>query len=188
VTTESARAADAAPLSAPEAPPGPRAEAADDLRASLGWIALGAAILVGSITMDRLEQQHINPYTIPGLVPGLLGIAMLILGAVLGVRSWRRGGLAAPPAKIDAAVARRLAIVIALVVAFSVGLVGHGLPFWAAAAIFVVASILILQAPQRAAEGRSTTRRDVVFALAVGIGSGLVITFVFQELFLVRLP
>ena len=34
--------------------------------------------------MDRLEQQHINPYTVPGLLPGLLGIAMILLGGVLG--------------------------------------------------------------------------------------------------------
>ena len=187
---------DAAPVppgeTAPAPPSGapldPRVEAGTDLRAAIGWIALGAAILVGSITMDRLEQQHINPYTIPGLVPGLLGIAMLILGMVLGVRGWRRGGIGAPRPPTDPAVARRLAIVIALVVAFSVGLVGHGLPFWAATAIFVVASILVLQAPQRAAAGRTLTGRDVAFALAVGIGSGVVITFVFQELFLVRLP
>jgi preprotein translocase subunit SecY len=85
-------------------------------------------------------------------------------------------------------VARRLTIVIAFVVAFSVGLVGHGLPFWAAAAIFVVASILVLQAPQRAAAGRALTWRDAAFALAVGIGSGISITVVFLERFLVRLP
>jgi len=182
VSTDSASAARNEP------PLDPRVEAGADLRAAAGWVALGAAILGGSITMDRLEQQHINPYTIPGLVPGLLGIAMLILGAVLGVRSWRRGGAGAPRPPADRAVTRRLTIVIALVVAFSVGLVGHGLPFWVAAALFVVASILVLQAPQRAAAGRSLSWREVAFALAVGIGSGVVITFVFQELFLVRLP
>jgi hypothetical protein len=179
---------DAAPVPPAETPLDPRVGARADLRAAGGWIVLGAAILLGSITMDRLEQQHINPYTIPGLVPGLLGIAMLILGTVLGVRSWRRGGIGAPRPPTDPAVARRLTIVIAFVVAFSVGLVGHGLPFWAAAAIFVVASILVLQAPQPAAAGRALTWRDAAFALAVGIGSGIIITFVFQELFLVRLP
>ncbi len=166
----------------------PRVEAGSDLRAALGWIGLGAAILIGSITMDRLERQHINKYTIPGLVPGLLGIAMLVLGAVLGIRSWRRGGLGAPRPPAEPGVAQRLAIVIALIVAFAVGLVGHGLPFWIASAIYVIASILLLQAPQRAALGRSLGLRDAAFAAAVGIGSGVVITFVFQELFLVRLP
>ena len=173
---------------ADEVPHDPQVEAGIDLRGALGWIVLGVAVLVGSVTMDRLGAQNINPYTVPGLVPGLLGIAMLALGTVLGVRSWRRGGLDAPRPAVDRAVARRLAIVIALVIVFSIGLVGHGLPFWAAAAIYVVASILWLQAPQRAAAGRSLTGRDIAFALAVGLGSGVIITIVFQELFLVRLP
>jgi hypothetical protein len=170
----------------------PAAEPAADPRAELhdafGWLLLGGLVLIGSITMDRLEQQGINKYTIPGLVPGLLGIAMLLLGTVLGVRSWRRLASAAPPAAGEPGAAMRLAIVIALIVVFAVGLVGHGLPFWIAASIYVIASILILQAPRRAALGRGLGLRDVAGAAAIGVGSGVVITYVFQELFLVRLP
>ena len=47
---------------------------------------------------------------------------------------------------------------------------------------------MLLQAPQRALAGRSLGWRDLAFAAAVGIGSGVVIQYVFQELFLVRLP
>ena len=65
-----------------------------DLKDAVGWIVFGAAVLVGSVTMDRLEAQNINPVTAPGLLPGLLGIAMILLGSALGVRSWRRGALA----------------------------------------------------------------------------------------------
>src|SRR5882757_7518217 len=60
-----------------------------DFLSALGWMGLGIAILIGSVTMDRLEKQDINPYTIPGLLPGLLGIVMTILGALLAARSWR---------------------------------------------------------------------------------------------------
>ena len=45
---------------------------------------------------DRLEQQHINPYTVPGLLPGLLGLMMILLGTILALRSWRRGALSLP--------------------------------------------------------------------------------------------
>ena len=74
-----------------------------DLKDGIGWIVLGTAILVASLRMDRLEQQHINPYTVPGLLPGLLGIAMILLGGVLALRSWRRGALAhaLPPMTAD---------------------------------------------------------------------------------------
>src|SRR6478672_4752889 len=86
-----------------------------DLHDALGWIALGAAILVGSLTMDRLENQNINPYTVPGLLPGLLGAAMLLLGGVLAVRSWRRGALGEPgPAATPDVRAQRVRIAVVL--------------------------------------------------------------------------
>jgi len=167
-----------------------QALAASDLRGAIGWMVLGVAVLVASLRMDRLESQHINPYTVPGLLPALLGIAMIVLAALLGVRSWRRGGAVkdGPRMKLNAAVVRRLALVIALVLVYAVGLVGHGVPFWLASALYVSISIIVLQRPQRIEAGRSLSWRDVAFAVAVGVGSGVVITYVFQDLFLVRLP
>ena len=167
-----------------------RAVARSELVQSAGWIGLGAAVLIASLRMDRLESQHINPYTVPGLLPGLLGIAMMLLGLLLALRSWRRGALAATHAVrgFDAVQARRVALVVALCVTFGVGLVGHGLPFWLAAALFVSVAILALQRPQRAAAGRRLGVRDVLVAIAIGLGAGGAITLVFQQVFLVRLP
>ena len=166
------------------------AVAASDFRASAGWLVLGVAVLIGSITMDRLERQDINPYTVPGLLPGLLGIVMILLGVLLGARSWQRGGARTGGARlhVDAATVRRLAMVIALILVYSVVLVGHGMPFWLASTLYVTASIVTLQQPQRATADRRLSWRDIVFALAVGLGSGIGITYVFQDLFLVRLP
>ena len=50
-----------------------------DLWQSLGWIVLGVATLIESLRMDRLEHQDINPYTIPGLLPACLGVAVALL-------------------------------------------------------------------------------------------------------------
>jgi hypothetical protein len=164
--------------------------AASDLRAAFGWLVLGVAVLIGSITMDRLERQDINPYTVPGLLPGLLGIVMIVLGVLLGARSWRHGGGRRGGARlhVDRATVRRLSLVIALILVYSVVLVGHGMPFSLASALYVTASILTLQQPQRAAAGRGVSWRDAALAIAVGLGAGLGITYVFQDLFLVRLP
>jgi hypothetical protein len=166
------------------------AVATSELRAAAGWLVLGVAVLIGSITMDRLERQDINPYTVPGLLPGLLGIVMILLGVLLGVRSWQRGGGRPGGARlhVDRATVRRLATVVALILVYSVVLVGHGMPFWLASALYVTVSIVTLQQPQRAAAGRRLSWRDALFAIAVGLGSGLAITYVFQDLFLVRLP
>jgi hypothetical protein len=162
-----------------------------DFLSAFGWMGLGIAILIGSVMMDRLEKQDINPYTIPGLLPGLLGIAMTILGALLAVRSWRPGLLAsaaASDASADRAERKRLLLVLGLCLAFGVVLVGHGLPFWLAAAIFVTVAILSLQARQRKSTGQTLSLRMVVSTAAIGLGAGVAITLVFQELFLVRLP
>jgi hypothetical protein len=165
--------------------------ARSDFQGALAWMGLGLAILIGSITMDRLEAQHVNPYTIPGLMPGLLGIAMLILGGLLAVRSWQRG-LARPAVAEDPARRRatykHLALVLALCLTFGVGLVGHGLPFWLASALFVSAAIPSLQGPQRRALEQRLTWQMVARAVAIGLGAAGAITLVFQKIFLVHLP
>jgi hypothetical protein len=150
----------------------------------------GIAVLALSWRMDRLEAQHINPYTVPGLLPGLLGVVMILLGGLLALRSWRRGGrfVGGPRFATSGETARRLALVIGLIVAYTVVLLGRGLPFWAGATVYVTASIVLLQSPQRAAEGRGLTAREALIALAIGLASGWIITFVFQDAFLVRLP
>jgi hypothetical protein len=115
---------------------------------------------------------------------------MILLGALLGLRSWNRGARLVGGARfaIDWRSMRRLAVVIGLILVYTVALLGRGLPFWLVSALYVTASIVLLQAPQRALEERALGWRDLAFAAAVGVGSGVVIEFVFQELFLVRLP
>jgi len=180
----------AAPASSPGEPEA-FASLRSDFLSALGWIGLGTAILIGSVTMDRLEKQDINPYTIPGLLPGLLGIAMTILGMLLAARSWRPHLLkstATSAAPVDRAGQKRLSLVLGLCLAFGVGLVGHGLPFWLAATIFVTVAILSLQYQQRKSAGQELDLRWFARAAAIGLGAGITITIVFQEIFLVRLP
>lgn len=162
-----------------------------DLHDALGWLALGVAILVGSLTMDRLEHQNINPYTVPGLLPGLLGLAMILLGGVLALRSWRRGAFTEPrPAATPQQRAQRVrvAVVLALCLGYGVGLVGHGLPYWIASALFVATTILVLQRMSADETRRHLTAASWAKAITIGICAALVVQGVFQELFLVRLP
>ncbi len=154
----------------------PRSDAVD----AAGWLLLGAAAIVASFTMDRLASQDVPPFAAPGLLPGLLGIGLLLLGGVLLSRSLSRraGAVAATPGKQRS----RAALVIVLCVIFGTILVGHGVPFWLAAAVFVTTAILLLQ-PHAA-----SWRRALVIAAAIGLGAGGAVTLVFQQLFLVRLP
>lgn len=162
-----------------------------DFWQGVGWLVLGAAVLVGSITMERLESQNINPYTVPGLLPGMLGIAMMMLGAVLAVRSWRRGAFAEARQPFTAhqrETRKRVWTVMALVTVYSVVLVGHGLPFWVASWIFVTGTIVILQRMSLDEQERRLTPRFWLKALVTGLLAAVITQVVFQELFLVRLP
>ncbi|MDB5947846.1 MAG: hypothetical protein JWQ33_2872 [Ramlibacter sp.] len=162
-----------------------------DLKDAIGWVALGLAVLVGSITMDRLEQQNINPVTVPGLLPGLLGLAMILLGTVLGLRSWRRGALtqARPIASAhDREQRKRVWTAIALCAGYGVVLVGHGIPFWLASSIYVTASILVFNRISSDPQERRLGVRAWAKALVIGVGASVVTWLVFELLFLVRLP
>lgn len=164
-----------------------------ELREGLAWMALGVAILVLALRMDRLADQGVPPYAAPGLVPGLLGIAMILFGflVALRVRQQRDSGAAiaaeAPARRVELRPGR-LALVIGLCLTFSVGLIGHGLPFWVASSLFVAVSIIVLQYPDRQAAGRGLDARALVVAGVIGLGAGGGATLVFQRLFLVHLP
>lgn len=163
---------------------------AADLAWALAWIVFGAAVLYGSWTMDRLEKMNINPYTAPGLVPGLLGGGILLMGAMLLARALRAGGLKARRPGAGAAAGAsdtgRLALAMVLCLAYGAGLVGHGVPFWAATFLFVFVSIALFQWSERRVRGESARGLAVAAACALGTAAG--VTLVFQELFLVRLP
>jgi hypothetical protein len=118
----------------------------------------------------------------------------MFAGCLLAIRSVREGALAAPmrtPAQAPAepsASRLRLAITVVLSVGFVAGLLGRGLPFWLAGAIFVGALIAALQYVQCKASNQRFGLRQVAMAIALGLGAGGGITLLFQTLFLVRLP
>jgi hypothetical protein len=159
-----------------------RPSARADLVWSLIWIAFGGAVFYGSWTMDRLEALHINPYTAPGLVPGVLGLGIVVMGVILLLRSLRAGAGGAPVQLITP----RLLIAAVLCVAYGVGLVGQGLPFWLATLLFVFAGIAVFRWDDYRASG--TVGRGLLTALLCAAGTAAGVTLVFQEIFLVRLP
>lgn len=155
-----------------------------DLIGGVAWIAFGAAIIAASLAMDRLEQFGATLYTAPGLVPGLLGAAIVVLGVALAVRAIRRGALAiaAPSTSERRPGLARIAMAAALALVYSLGLIGR-MPFPIATALFVFAFIGWFGVR----EGESMKRRLVVAAITA-IATAAVVTLVFERVFLVRLP
>lgn len=171
-----------------EAAPPERPTARVDLVSALFWIALGGAIMVASWTMDRLEARGALLYNVPGLVPGVLGLVMVFLGALLGARALRAGALAARAPGVDPALGRgwgRIGAVLALCLAYAVGAVGHA-PFWLATFVFVALFVALYEHPLRREQGQ--VARGLALALVYGAVTSAVVTLAFEKIFLVRLP
>ena len=161
-----------------------------DFVTALLLVALGMAVVVESLRMPRFEHLNISPYTVPGLVPGALGAVILVLGAALLLRATRAGGWRLAGAtetggwSSDPGV-RRLLLAVALCLGYAAGLVGR-LPFWLAIFLFVTGFVVLFEWPM--AWARAERARRLVFALLFGAVVALVVTLVFQKIFLVRLP
>lgn len=158
-----------------------------DFLSGIVWLLLAIGIVVVSWQMDRLEHLKVSVYSAPGLLTGILGIALGIMGAILVLRSVRAGALqqAALP-RFSPREQWRLLLGSALCLIFAGGVVGSGVPFWLAAGLFIAVFVFVFQFEDRRAKG--TLPRGALFAVAYGLVCGAAIHYVFQELFLVRLP
>jgi len=158
-----------------------------DLYAGTVVAVLGVLIVWFSFDMPTFYDKGGERYHAPGIVPGFYGVIILLLGAALFLRAVMRGAFrpdGGPPGKAEAEGTSnaRLFTVAALGIAFVVGLIGV-LPFWLAASIFVATFILIFEWPSAA-----DRRKLVAVALGVGLVTGVAVTWLFQDVFLVRLP
>jgi hypothetical protein len=163
-----------------------------DFVSAFVWMAFGLAVVIASWRMERMESQGGTLYTAPGLVPGILGVIMALLGVVLAVRAARAGGhrLGATswvPSPAARTAMMRAGVVLVMGLVYAAGMVGRGgIPFWLATFVFVTSFVLLFDLRQRAEKGEMG--RGIVVAIAVGAGTALLVSYVFQELFLVRLP
>lgn len=143
-----------------------------DAAQGVAWALGGGLIVYGSWTMDRLERHGAALYTAPGLVPGLLGLVLVVLGVALALR--KRGISASSPAIRWG----NTPLVLALCLGYAIGLIGR-MPFWLATFVFVTAFIAIFEYP---------SRRRMALAPLYGAATSLAVSNLFEAVFLVRLP
>lgn len=160
-----------------------------DFLSGLVVAALGAAGLVEALRMPRFEARGADPFTVPGLTPGLLSAVLCVLGIVLLLRgiSGRNLTEGAQPSitQWTRASAIRTLFTIVMVLVYGTLLFGR-MPFFYATALFVFVFTV-------GAELIDTERRLPAWKLLIGGcllagGAAYAIDFVFTDLFLVRLP
>lgn len=160
-----------------------------DLLTGIVFVIGGLIVAYWSWVMPRLEIRGIHPATVPGLVPGLLGSALALCGAVLAINAYRKGRDTAGWRDFFAAFASveagRFYIVAGLALVYSLILVGL-VPFWLASALFVFAFIVVFEA--WLSSERKPLARSAFWAAVQALIVGGVVTLVFQYGFLVRLP
>jgi hypothetical protein len=128
--------------------------------------------------MDRLESLNIEPWSAPGLVPGVLGVLMLVFGLALALSPARVDS--DPPARIAWG---KLAGILGLTGIFVFGALGR-VPFTIAAAVVMFVWMLTLSwNVSPATRPRLLLRTAIIASMAA-----LVIAHLFQDVFLVRLP
>lgn len=150
-----------------------------DILGGAGWAAFGALIVAESLRMERFTSMGANLYTMPGLVPGLIGALLCLLGAALAWRGVRQQAGADLPRV--AAVNARVVLTLTVTLAYAAVLIGR-VPF-ALATFAFVATFTWLFSPS----GMDTWRRALA-ATASGVLTTATIVVVFEQVFLVRLP
>jgi hypothetical protein len=175
-----------------------------DLIIGIILTAFGALVVRESLVMPRFASIGADPVTAPGLVPGLLGAIIALLGlimvarAALGLRAATTTasdpagptddedrGAPAYIAESPHAGRNRLATMLVAGLIFA-GLAVGRLPFWLATFLFVFVAVALLEL-ERYGRGRGVWQRLVV-ALVIAGGTAWGVTYVFESIFLVRLP
>ena len=161
-----------------------------DFITSVVLLAFSLSVIVSSYTMPRLERRGIDPFSAPGVVPGMIGLILLCLALILFVRSVRRGGYLLFGAETRQQSGHRgaawrvlLTLVISLI--YAVGFLGR-IDYTLATILYVFSFIMLFE--YRWIEPLNHQLKVIGYALLQALIAALLITLVFRKLFLVDLP
>ena len=157
-----------------------------DLLGAGVFAAAGAAILIASVRMDRLTERGIEVWSAPGLTPGVIGLLMIVLSLVLGWQALRAPAEGPGDEAADPGALRQGLLALVLCVAFAGITLGHGTPFVIEGAIFIFVFTTLFSWTEWRATGR--VARGLAQTLAVAVCASAFISWLFESVFLVRLP
>jgi putative tricarboxylic transport membrane protein len=161
-----------------------------DFITSIVLIAFSLSVIVFSYTMPRLERRGIDPFSAPGVVPGMIGIILLILALILFFRSVRHGGyLFLQPGGEREGVQRgaslRVGMTLALSLIYAIGLLGR-IDYTICTLLYIFVFVVVFE--YRWGEPLGSQLKILGYALLQALIASFLITIVFRKLFLVDLP
>ncbi|WP_422479399.1 tripartite tricarboxylate transporter TctB family protein [Pleomorphochaeta sp. DL1XJH-081] len=168
-----------------------------DFITSIILMVFSAFVLIESIRMPRLEHRNINPYSIPGLVPAVLGVIMGFFSITLFIRSMRHGGhlmlkrhepspeITAKPSFWKKPETIRVLLTVGFCLLYAIILVGW---VWYPIATFVFTFIFIVLFEYDRSKLAKEQIRIYVIAAIEALLTAVLVSVVFRYLFLIRLP
>ncbi len=161
-----------------------------DFITSIVLIAFSLSVVVSSYTMPRLERRGIDPFSAPGVVPGMIGCILLVLALILFTRSVRRGGYlllgrTSGQEFVHRGAALRVLLTLIMSLVYAIGLLGR-IDYTIATFLYIFAFIVLFEL--RWSQGPGRPLRVIGAALLQALIGSLLITLVFRNLFLVDLP
>ncbi len=162
-----------------------------DFLTSILLFIFGIAVLIASIKMPRFEAQGANPYSVPGIVPGFLGVAIAFLSLILFIRSVIQKGYKVGLTKevvkdfCKSDSTRRFFLSLALCVIYGVFVLGR-IPYHIVTALFILIFIIAFEFQLK--ESLHSRRRTIISSVVEAVLVSAGVTFLFRYLFLVKLP
>ncbi|TKT78331.1 tripartite tricarboxylate transporter TctB family protein [Aquamicrobium sp. LC103] len=158
-----------------------------DMIGGLVFTIIGVAGLIESLRMPRFENRNADPFTVPGLTPGLLSTVLAVLGVALIARAMAGRGGATPLPILNWSAGSATRMIFTLVTVMTYGFVLFGnVPFIIATTLFVF--IFTIGAELLNPQRKLSLPKLCIGALVLGLCSAFVVRFVFVQIFLVRLP
>ncbi len=154
-----------------------------DFFTSIFLFLLGLIVFIISIRMPTFRELGANPYSAPGIVPGILGVTLLFMSAILFIRSVIRKGykirLSSQGLKLffKNNSIKRFLIALFLSV-FYVILLGK-INYFLLTTIYIFLFVWSFELK---------TKKTLFFALLEAVLIAVCISYVFRYLFLVTLP
>lgn len=162
-----------------------------DFVTSIVLLVFAFTVTSMAFNMPRLEEKNINPYTAPGVVPGILGVIIFILALIMFIRTLRGSDFLPKFEKgnmkslLSDPGTMRLLVSLAICLIYALVLIGN-IPYMLATFIFVLAFILCFDLKYDAVEG--SRKRIIVKALIQAVITSVAVSLAFEYLFLVDLP
>jgi hypothetical protein len=162
-----------------------------DFVVSILLMCFGVWIVIHSLQMPRFKEVGANPFSVPGIVPGILGIVIFILSLVVFIRSLThkgfRLGLNLQTLKnfFQDTSLQRMLLTICICIIYGIFMVGS-MNYYLATFIFVLVFLILFQFLD--AENVTGRGKLLVLSILQAVLVAGIVGAVFRYLFLVDLP